>query len=103
MLAVIMASAEGFIRLLDDVHTNAWDVKYDPVRKRAILNDLSSAPSTESQDDLKLAANAIEEIGGLKLAEIPVYPWPQFFVETQDEKNKFQLKYVFQNLILFHK
>ena len=45
MLAVIMASAEGFIRLLDDVHTNAWDVKYDPVRKQAILNDLASAPS----------------------------------------------------------
>ena len=94
MLAVIMASAEGFIRLLDDVHTNAWDVKYDPVRKQAILNDLASAPSSDSQDDLKLGANAIDEIGGIKLAEIPVYPWPQFFVETQDEKNKFQLKYI---------
>jgi hypothetical protein len=94
MLAVIMASAEGFIRLLDDVHTNAWDVKYDPVRKQAILNDLASAPSSDSQDDLKLAANAFEEETGLKLAEIPVYPWPQFFVETSDEKNKFQLKYI---------
>jgi hypothetical protein len=94
MLAVIMASAEGFIRLLDDVHTNAWDVKYDPVRKQAIYNDLASAPSSDSQDDLKLAANAFEEETGLKLAEIPVYPWPQFFVETQDEKNKFQLKYI---------
>jgi hypothetical protein len=94
MLAVIMASAEGFIRLLDDVHTNAWDVKYDPIRKRAILNDLASAPSSDSQDDLKLAANAFEEETGLKLAEIPVYPWPQFFVETQDERNKFQLKYI---------
>jgi hypothetical protein len=39
--AVIMASAEGFIRLLDDVHTNAWNVKYDPVRKNAILNNPS--------------------------------------------------------------
>lgn len=98
MMAVIMASAEGFIRLLDDVHTNAWDVKYDPVRKRAILNNLSSAPTTESIDEVvrdesslinenQLDSNAVN-------SQIPVYPWPQFFVESQDEKNKFQLKYI---------
>jgi len=98
MLAVIMASAEGFIRLLDDVHTNAWDVKYDPVRKRAILNNLSSAPSPESIDEVVRRMSSLENENVLDTnavdSQIPVYPWPQFFVESQDEKNKFQLKYI---------
>ena len=98
MIAVIMASAEGFIRLLDDVHTNAWDVKYDPVRKRAILNNLASAPSPESIDEVVRRTSSLENENVLDLnavdSQIPVYPWPQFFVESQDEKNKFQLKYI---------
>ena len=99
MIAVIMASAEGFIRLLDDVHTTAWDVKYDPVRKRAILDNTSSAPSSETDGQVvrdpstlvnenELNANAVN-------SQIPVYPWPQFFVETpEDKKGRFQLKYI---------
>ena len=41
IIAIILASTEGFIRLMDDVHTKAWDVKYDPVRKNAILNRIN--------------------------------------------------------------
>lgn len=96
ILAVIMASTEGFIRLMDEVHTNAWNVKYDPIRKNAILNNQSSAPSSDTKDNLKLTINAIEQNTGLKYSEIPVYPWPQFFVETpeDDKKGRFQLKYI---------
>ena len=95
IIAVIMASAEAFIRLLDDVHENAWRVKYDPIRKRAILFNPSSAPGSDTVDDLKLTQAAIEQDTGLKFAEIPVYPWPQFFVETpEDNKGRFQLKYI---------
>jgi hypothetical protein len=94
IMAVLMASAEAFIRLLDDVHGNAWNVKYDPVRKKAILNNPSSAPGSDTVDDLKLTQTAIEQSTGLKYAEIPVYPWPQFFIETpEDKKGRFQLKY----------
>lgn len=94
IMAVLMASAEAFIRLLDDVHNNAWNVKYDPVRKNAILNNPSSAPGSDTLDDLKLTQTAIEQSTGLKYAEIPVYPWPQFFIETpEDKKGRFQLKY----------
>ena len=94
IMAVLMASAEAFIRLLDDVHNSAWNVKYDPVRKRAILDNPSSAPGSDTVDDLKLTQTAIEQSTGLKFAEIPVYPWPQFFVETpEDKKGRFQLKY----------
>jgi hypothetical protein len=41
IIAVIMANAEGFLRLLDEVHTNAWNVKNDPVRKQVIQNTSS--------------------------------------------------------------
>ena len=93
--AVIMASAEGFIRLLDEVHTKAWNVKYDPVRKNAILNNPSSAQGTDTEGDVKLSAAAESDNQGLINGQIPVYPWPQFFVETpEDKKGRFQLKYI---------
>jgi hypothetical protein len=99
MIAVIMASAEGFIRLLDDVHTNAWDVKYDPVRKRAILDNTSSAPSSETVGqvvrDSSTLVNENELDSNAVNSQIPVYPWPQFFVESPDDKKgRFQLKYI---------
>ena len=99
MIAVIMASAEGFIRLLDDVHTTAWDVKYDPVRKQAILDNTSSAPSSETDGqvvrDQSTLVNENELDSNAVNSQIPVYPWPQFFVETPDDKKgRFQLKYI---------
>lgn len=95
IIAVIMASAEGFIRLLDEVHTNAWAVKYDPVRKNAILNVSSSAPGSDTVDYVRISEEAYNQNTNLKFSEIPVYPWPQFFVETpEDKKGRFQLKYI---------
>ena len=98
MIAVIMASAEGFIRLMDDCHTNAWNVKYDPVRRRAILENPSSAPSSDAVENT--ARNPFALINENQLnsnvinSQEPVYPWPQFSVESSDDKNKFQLKYI---------
>ena len=93
--AVIMASAEAFIRLMDDVHTNAWNVKYDPIRKKAILDNPSSAPSSETIQKVVISNSAQNANQGIKTAEEPVYPWPQFFVETpEDKKGRFQLKYI---------
>jgi hypothetical protein len=99
IIAVIMASAEGFIRLMDEVHTNAWAVKYDPVRYNAILENPSSAQSSETvdlvvRDPLSLMnENQMDSIA--VNSQIPVYPWPQFFVETNENgEPKFQLKYI---------
>ena len=93
--AVIMASAEGFIRLLDEVHTKAWNVKYDPVRQLSILDNPSSAPSTDTVDKVPISAEAKSQNQGLVNGQIPVYPWPQFFVETpEDKKGRFQLRYI---------
>jgi len=95
IIAVIMASAEAFIRLMDDVHTNAWDVKYDPVRKSAILDNSSSAPGSDTVGHVQITTSASQENQGLSTSQIPVYPWPQFFVETpEDKKARFQLKYI---------
>jgi hypothetical protein len=95
MIAVVMASAEAFVRLMDDVHTNAWAVKYDPVRKKAIMDNPSSAPSTETRGVVKISNSAQNANQGLSTAQEPVYPWPQFFVESPDDKKgRFQLKYI---------
>jgi hypothetical protein len=99
IIAVIMASAEGFIRLMDEVHTNAWAVKYDPVRSRAILENPSSAQSSETVDlvvtDPFSLMNENQMDSTVINSQIPVYPWPQFFVETNENgEPKFQLKYI---------
>jgi hypothetical protein len=98
MMAVVLASAEGFIRLMDEVHTNAWSVKDDPVRKAAILNNVSSAPSTETIDQVVTDPFLDSQLNSeetLDPSKIPVYPWPLFFVETpEDKKGRFQLKYI---------
>lgn len=98
MIAVIMASAEGFIRLMDDCHTNAWNVKYDPIRRNAILENQSSAPSSDSRENTRRNEFALINENQLDSNVInsqePVYPWPQFSVESSDDKNKFQLKYI---------
>ena len=94
MMAVILASAEGFIRLMDDVHTNAWSVKDDPIRKRAILNNTSSAPSPDTVDNLQIDPFAASNNSNYDYSQIPVYPWPTFFVESPNDKSRFELKYV---------
>jgi hypothetical protein len=98
MMAVVLASAEAFIRLMDDVHTNAWSVKDDPVRKSAILNNISSAPSTETVDQVvtdPFLDSQLNTEETLDPSKISVYPWPLFFVETpEDKKGRFQLKYI---------
>ena len=98
LVGIIMASAEGFIRLMDEVHTNAWNVKYDPIRKNAILNNPSSAQSSDAVN--LVPVNPFSSFfptvnQNLLDGQTPVYPWPQFFVENNDSnKNRFELTYI---------
>lgn len=95
IVGVIMASAEAFIRLMEDVHSDAWDVRYHPVRKTAILSNPASVSGSDTKDNYDISIQAIEESQGLKFGQIPVYPWPQFFVESNEEKKgRFQIKYI---------
>jgi len=77
-LAVIFASGEGFLRLMEEVHQKAWNLKTDDDRKNAVFN------GTPNSDNL---------YNGEK--NIPIYPWPQYLEETTNEKSKerFEVKY----------
>lgn len=80
ILAVIMASADAFYRLMDDVHTEAWKLKSDPVRASVIIN-----PGQSTGVDNKFVVNG-QDIGNEELREINfVYPWPQYYEEERDQ------------------
>ncbi len=75
VMAVFFAQGEAFLRLLDDVHTKAWDLRDDPNRRKAVLN-------TSSVDNKNNEINT------------PIYPWPQVIGEVlEDGKEKYVLKY----------
>ena len=79
ILAVFFAQGEAFLRLMDDIHTKAWDLRDDDNRRRAIQGGTSTIKSV----DVKY--NEVDS---------PVYPWPQLIVENLvDGKEKYELKY----------
>ena len=82
VLAVIFANGEAFLRLLDEVHTKAWDVRDDKYRKEAIFDKDVSSASPDTKD-----VNSNDKI--------PVYPWPQYIVATsgEDGHEKYEIQY----------
>ena len=74
-MAMLFASIEGFYLLLDDVHTDAWSQRLNKKRRQAIFNPTitSANPDTYQNTPTTNAPN---------LADVPVYPWPQYLVET---------------------
>jgi hypothetical protein len=82
VLAVIFANGEAFLRLMDDVHSSAWEQRDDVDRKKAIFN---SQVAGASADNLTSGVNET----------IPVYPWPQLVVETagNNGQEKYEIKY----------
>ena len=80
ILAVLFANGEAYLRLLDDVHTAAWEQRDNPVRKEAVF----SRNSTSGGD-----------INFQTVEQSPVYPWPQFTVEnTADGNTTYEIKYI---------
>jgi len=82
VLAVVFANGEAFLRLLDDVHTKAWEQRDNKIRKDVIFNKQianASADNKNSGDDQNQ----------------PVYPWPQVIKETPGEngQEKYELRY----------
>lgn len=81
VLAVFFAQGEAFIRLMDDVHSKAWDLRENKYRRQAIFGSNSSAMSV----DVKSSTQNNE----------PIYPWPQVIKETlgDDKEEKFEIVY----------
>jgi len=70
IVAVIMASAEAFLRLMDDVHRRAMQARNSEIKKLV----------TESHDAVSKTS--------------PVFPWPQFLVEKSiDGQKKLEIQY----------
>jgi hypothetical protein len=87
IMAMIFASIEGMFLLLDDVHEDAWKQRLNPKRKRAIFTNNLKSASTETKD---LSPNENQQ----SLTNIPVYPWPQYLVNTnKDNDEPFELRY----------
>jgi hypothetical protein len=82
VLAVIFANGEAFLRLMDEVHRKAWDVRNEKERKEAILN---TQIATASPDNPNLG----------EIEKTPIYPWPQYIVETNGEngQEKYEVAY----------
>ena len=68
VLAVIFASAEAFLRLMDDTHTKAWNVRDEKIRRDAVLKPQTQGASQDAVDG--------------NLSNQPIYPWPQVLKET---------------------
>ena len=82
VLAVIFANGEAFLRLLDEVHTKAWEQRDSKIRKGVIFNQQianASADNKSAGDDKNQ----------------PVYPWPQVIKQTPGEngQEKYELRY----------
>ena len=83
ILAVVFANGEAFLRMMDDVHTKAWELQNDRLRKQVILNEQTAGASQETFNN---GDNA----------NTPIYPWPQYIVETtgEDGHEKYELRYL---------
>ena len=86
VLSVIFANGEAFLRLLDDTHTNAWNLNSDldatRERKKLVFNTSASDVNTDNPTP-----------GYDK--DTPIYPWPQVIVSNRDENGdeKYSLEY----------
>ena len=71
IIGVLMASAEAYLLLLEDVHTKAFNQRQNPKRQQSI-----GGFDKKSNEDS------------------PVYPWPQYIVsKTIDGVEKFEIQY----------
>jgi hypothetical protein len=75
VLAVFFANAEAYLRLMDDVHNLAWNVRDSEIRKSIVLDKTSSVGSVDSINEF-------------------VYPWPQVTTQrTVDNETAFEVVY----------
>jgi hypothetical protein len=78
ILAVIFASGEAFLRLMDEVHTDAWNQRDATYRKNSIFGTSLSSDNLMNGEFNQ-----------------PVYPWPQYVEEinTNETGEKYVIKY----------
>jgi len=83
MIAVFMANSEAFLRILCDIHSAAWEKRNDPIRTGVVQDKSKTVTSPDLKDFVDINDQNL----------IPVYPWPHYFVETNDQNGE---KYILQ-------
>jgi len=79
ILSVFYANGEAYLRLLDDVHRNAWDQRDNPIRRQAINTAIQGGDQTSD------STNGNENL---------VYPWPEICVLTSNEtETRYDVRY----------
>ena len=93
IIAVISASADAFLRLMDGVHDDAWEQRKNPVRVGAILsNDKSQGVETTNVNSLLQTLSSVGTTESNISNSGIVYPWPQYFVNSVDDEGNEQLE-----------
>lgn len=85
VMAMLMANVDAFYRLMDEVHTDAWNVKDDPIRQNVIVSE-QTTNGVDTKDTI-LSINDSQKI---------IYPWPQYFEKELDEdgNERYVVKYI---------
>lgn len=89
VMAVICASADGFLKLMDQIHDDAWEQRKNPIRLGAILSPEKSQGSEAT--GVGALIQGLEAQGQTQGNAI-VYPWPQYYVNTIDEDGNEQFE-----------
>ena len=80
IVAVILATTEGFLRLMEDVHTSAWGVRNDSNRIQAVLGEQNII----KDDNYEYEGDT----------EKTVFPWPLvYYTNDKKDANKYELIY----------
>jgi len=83
VMAVICASADAFLRLMDQVHDDAWEQRENPIRLKSVMSqEKSDGTETSGVGEL---LGFLSNYGPTKKNTQVVYPWPQYYVTTIDE------------------
>jgi len=82
VVAVVLATTEGFLRLMEDVHVSAWDVRNDEDRVRSVLGDENVVKDDNNSYDYVNNENKT------------VFPWPLVaYRNDKKDANKYELIY----------
>jgi hypothetical protein len=87
VFAVIMAGADTFYRLMDDVHQDAWNVRDDVARLMSVI----PPEKAFSPDALK----ALQTSSGDLNKDNVIYPWPLYFTleKQKDGRELYTIQY----------
>jgi hypothetical protein len=85
VFCVILAGADAFYKLMDDVHERAWNQRQNKQRLDLIVNGRQGPDYNKS----------VELSSGTLKNEAIVYPWPLYYEKTTDKNKReiYEIKY----------